>query len=320
MIWLTWRQHRLEAAGSALLLVVFVGLAVALVVAGQPLLEQIRRVCPSVDDSCGRAVTDWDIKFTTLQQARYLAFLVLPVLSGLFVGAPLLAREFEQGTDQLVWSQGITRGRWLLVKLAALGGAVAVIAGILAAAGQMSATSRPPMSYSQWYEFDTQGPEFVAYALFAFALGVAAGAAIGRSVPAMAAVLVGFAGVRVAIGLFARRSYLPPVEMDVTGPVFIGQDQAWMLGSQQPVDLQGHAMNWEKFQQIVGACVDPANGTKGLSLAQMKSCWHDHGVKLVQTVQPADRFPLFQGIETAIFVIAAIALLGLSVWLVRRRA
>jgi hypothetical protein len=108
--------------------------------------------------------------------------------------------------------------------------------------------------------------------------------------------------------------------MDVTGPVFTGEGQAWMLGSQQPVDLQGHAMNWEKFQQIVGACVDPANGTKGLSLAQMKSCWHDHGVKLVQTIQPADRFPLFQGIETAIFVIAAIALLGIAVWLVRRRA
>jgi hypothetical protein len=52
----------------------------------------------------------------------------------------------------------------------------------------------------------------------------------------------------------------------------------------------------------------------------MTSCWHEHGVKLVQAYQPADRFPLFQGIETAIFVIAAIALLGLSVWLVRRRA
>jgi LPXTG-motif cell wall-anchored protein len=44
------------------------------------------------------------------------------------------------------------------------------------------------------------------------------------------------------------------------------------------------------------------------------------GVRVLLSYQPADRFPLFQGIETTIFVIAAIALLGLAVWLVRRRA
>jgi ABC-type transport system involved in multi-copper enzyme maturation permease subunit len=325
MIWLTWRQHRLEAAGSALLLVVFAGLAVALVVLAQPLLEQIRHVCPSVDSSCGRAVTDWDIKFATLQQVRYLAFLALPVLSGLFIGAPLLAREFEQGTDQLVWSQGITRGRWLLVKLAVLGSAIAIIAGILAVAGQMSATSRPPMSYSQWYEFDTQGPEFVAYAFFAFALGVAAGAAIRKSVPAMAAVLVGFVGARVAIGLFVRRNYLPPVESEAiatpivgqtsTGTLYTGPRQAWMLGTQHPVDLQGNPIGIDRFEEAISTC-RPKTPT---GYTDMTSCWHEHGVKLVQTFQPADRFPLFQGIETAIFVVAAIALLALAVWLVRRR-
>jgi hypothetical protein len=52
----------------------------------------------------------------------------------------------------------------------------------------------------------------------------------------------------------------------------------------------------------------------------LQACWHEHGVKLLQTYQPADRFPLFQGIETAIFVIGAIALIGLTAWLVRRRA
>jgi hypothetical protein len=52
----------------------------------------------------------------------------------------------------------------------------------------------------------------------------------------------------------------------------------------------------------------------------LQGCWHDHGIKVLQTYQPAERFPLFQGIETAIFVVAAIALLGLAVWLVRRRA
>jgi hypothetical protein len=315
MIWLTWRQHRLEATGSALVLVVIVGLVVSVVVAAQPLLEQIRHACPSVDDSCGRALMAFDGKFGTVNQVLYMAFSVGPVLSGLFIGAPLLAREFEQGTDQLVWSQGITRGRWLLIKLAFLSGATAIAAGILAAAGHEWSSARPDVSYNQWFTFDTQGPEVVAYTLFSFALGVAAGTVIRRAVPAMAAVLVGFVGARMAIGLYARRNFLPPVEADVTGAMFTGGGQAWMLGSQHPVDLQGNDVTIGRFQETIRAC-----GSKTAGYEQMSSCWHEHGVKLVQTIQPADRFPLFQGIESAIFVIAAIALLGLSVWLVRRRA
>jgi hypothetical protein len=321
MIWLTWRQHRLEALGSALLLVVVVSAVGALVVGAQPLLEQIRKACPSPDLTCVRASMAFDNQFGTTLQVLYMAFMVLPLLSGLFVGAPLLARELEQGTDQLVWSQGITRGRWLLSKLAVLGVATIIIASILAVAGQAWSTSRPAMSYNQWFAFDTQGPEFVAYAMFSFALGVAAGAAIGRSVPAMAAVLVGFVGARAAIGLFARRNFLPPVQSEVTGTLFQGQSQAWIVGgSQEPVDLHGNSIGWDQFNQAINACSNPATGPKGTGSTQMASCWHEHGVMLVQTYQPADRFPLFQGIETAIFVISAIALLGFAVWLVRRRA
>ena len=33
-------------------------------------------------------------------------------------GAPLLAREFEDGTHSLVWTQGVTRRRWLIRQLA----------------------------------------------------------------------------------------------------------------------------------------------------------------------------------------------------------
>jgi hypothetical protein len=306
--------------GTVLLLVVVVGLVAGLIVAAQPLLDQMRHVCPSVDDSCVRAIDAFDIQFGLAVKVLYLAFLVMPVLSGLFIGAPLLAREFEQGTHQLVWTQGITRARWIVVKLALLGGGTAVIAGILAVAGQMGMSSRPAIQYNQWFAFDNQGPEFVAYALFSFALGVAAGAAIGRSVPAMAVVIVGFVAARAAIGLVARRSFLPAVESDVSGELFKGQSQAWMLGSQHPADMQGHAMSWDQFQQTVRACSNPADGPKGPGLAQMESCWHDHGVKLVQSIQPADRFPLFQGIESVIFLIAAIALLWLAVWLVGRRA
>jgi hypothetical protein len=319
MIWLTWRQHRLEGLITALVVVVVAGLVGGLVVAAQPLLDQIRHACTVVvDDSCGRALIAFDARFGTFQQPLYLAFLVLPVLSGLFIGAPLLAREFEQGTDQIVWTQGITRRRWLLVKLAVLGSVTAVMAGILAVAGQEWSTSHPDNSYNQWFAFDIQGPEFVAYALFSFALGVAAGAAIGRTVPAMAAVLVSFVGARAAIAI-ARRNFLPPVETELSGPLFNGQGQAWMIGNQRPTDMHGNTISLDQFNQVTNACLSPVSGVKPGNF-DLPACWHEHGVKLLQTYQPAERFPLFQGIETAIFVLAAIALLGLAAWLVRRRA
>jgi hypothetical protein len=320
MIWLTWRQHRLEGLIAALLVVVVAGLVGSLVVAAQPLLDQIKHVCPIVvDDSCGQALTAFNARFGMFQQPLNLAFVVLPALSGMFIGAPLLAREFEQGTDEMVWTQGITRRKWLFIKVAILGSATIAMAGILAVAGHEWSTAVPADSYNQWFAFDVQGPEFVAYALFSFALGVAAGAAIGRTVPAMAVVLVGFLAVRAAIELFVRRNFIPPVESELAGPLFSGQGQAWLIGNQLPVDTHGNSISSDQFNQITDACLHPASGVVPGNF-NLQGCWHDHGIKVLQTYQPAERFPLFQGIETAIFVIAAIALFGFAVWLVRRRA
>jgi hypothetical protein len=320
MIWLTWRQHRLEGLITALLVVVIAGLVGTLVVAAQPLLDQMKHACPIVvDDSCGRALMAFNARFGMYQQPLNLAFVVLPALSGMFIGAPLLAREFEQGTHEMVWTQGITRRKWLFIKVAILGSATIAMAGILAVAGHEWSTAVPDDSYHQWFAFDVQGPEFVAYALFSFALGVAAGAAIGRTVPAMASVLVGFLAVRAAIELFARGNFLPPVTTEVSGSLISGQGQAWLMGNQRPVDLHGNSISSNQFDQITNACLHPASGVLPGNF-NLQGCWHDHGVKVLQTYQPAGRFPLFQGIEAAIFVIAAIALLGFAAWLLRRRA
>jgi hypothetical protein len=83
--------------------------------------------------------------------------------------------------------------------------------------------------------------------------------------------------------------------------------------------LHGNSIGLDQFNQVTNACLNPVPGVK-LRTLDLPACWHEHGVKLMQTYQPAERFPLFQGIESAIFVIAAIALLGLAAWLVGRRA
>jgi len=45
------------------------------------------------------------------------AIMFLPILLGLFWGVPLLSKEYVEGTNKLVWTQSISRRKWLSVKL-----------------------------------------------------------------------------------------------------------------------------------------------------------------------------------------------------------
>jgi hypothetical protein len=112
---------------------------------------------------------------------------------------------------------------------------------------------------------------------------------------------------------------LPPVTTELSGQLISGQGQAWLIGNQQPVDMHGNTINSDQFNQITDACLHPASGVVPGNF-NLQACWHEHGIRVLQTYQPAERFPIFQGIETTIFVLGAIALLGFAVWLVRRRA
>ncbi len=51
---------------------------------------------------------------------------VAPALFGMFWGVPLVAREMESGTHRLVWTQGVTRRRWITSKLAVVMGSAAL--------------------------------------------------------------------------------------------------------------------------------------------------------------------------------------------------
>jgi hypothetical protein len=55
--------------------------------------------------------------YLSMRNLLDLLVVVTPGLIGMFWGAPLVAREFETGTFRLAWTQGITRTRWLAVKI-----------------------------------------------------------------------------------------------------------------------------------------------------------------------------------------------------------
>jgi hypothetical protein len=67
----------------------------------------------------------------TLQAILYLQ--AVPVIIGVFAGAPLLAREYTAGTVRFAWTQGIGRTRWAVATLGLLASAVTAVATITVA-------------------------------------------------------------------------------------------------------------------------------------------------------------------------------------------
>ncbi|HEX5440190.1 MAG TPA: hypothetical protein VFW76_04860, partial [Ktedonobacterales bacterium] len=127
MIWLTWRQHRREALIFA---VVAVAIATYLIVTGRAMYAAYYQVtggvsvalCQQQQQQSGlcNSITS---RFNNLYFGNLLGLaglLALPLLVGMFLGAPLVARELETGTFRLIWTQSVTRLRWLLTKFGAV--------------------------------------------------------------------------------------------------------------------------------------------------------------------------------------------------------
>jgi hypothetical protein len=114
---------------------------------------------------------------------------VFPVLIGMFIGAPLLSREFESGTFRFAWTQGMGRVRLLSSKLFLLG-TVTVLVTI--PVGLLIAWWCTPFNIvgytSQWQagQFDTSAITLPAWTLLALVLGVCVGTLTRRVLAAMA--------------------------------------------------------------------------------------------------------------------------------------
>lgn len=317
MSWLIWRQQRQQAlfgtAGFALvaLLLLLTGLHMHTVFDDSGLA---RCLASGNHGDCSDVQSAFESRFATLRQLVPF-FMVLPLLVGLFWGAPLIARDLEQGTHLFIWTQGVTRLRWLTSKLVALLlFALALAAGYaLLISWWLGPLDRSTGDRFQPGTFDQQGIVPVAYVAFALALGVAAGAILRKTLPAMAATLVGFVALRLIVAGVIRRHFLAPVTtkyVPLPG-VDVNHPGAWVF-SQKTVDGSGH-----QVAQFTVGSVCPA--TKASTTATLDRCVRAHGFLNTDVFQPASRYWLFQGIETAIFAGLALALLALAVWWTRNR-
>ncbi|AEW95023.1 transmembrane transport protein [Streptantibioticus cattleyicolor NRRL 8057 = DSM 46488] len=130
----------------------------------------------------------------------------VPVLVGVFWGAPLLGRELETGTYQVALAQGVGPVRWFATRFALAAGCAAVGSGALTA---LLEWWRAPLAVLGGGPPPGAGAVAVAVAgaLFALAVGACAGLLLRGTLPAMACALVAVPGARqllAAVGPAAR--------------------------------------------------------------------------------------------------------------------
>lgn len=314
MIWLSWRQQRLESALMAILLVLVAGLLVPLGLhMASAYTSSGAAACVAHTGAsgagCGGIVSDFLNRFEHAGPiVPWLNF--VPGLFGVLFAAPLVL-ELEHGTFRLTWTQSVTRRRWLTVKLAMIYGS-----GLLAALALTSLMTwwRQPLDAVQGRMepnvFDFEGIVPYAYTAFAISFVLALGIFSRRTIAATAGGLLGYFALRIGIQTWVRQHYLAPIKLvwkpGTAGPTNLAH--AWSIVS-GPSDAHGHPL---AASRVIALCINRPKQQTG-------HCLNAHHVYNLAVYQPAGRFWLFQGIETAIFGGLAVALLLAAIWWLRHR-
>jgi ABC-type transport system involved in multi-copper enzyme maturation permease subunit len=337
MIWLTWRQHRKQALYTLMALAALAavmlptGLAMHHTFTHSGLATCLDKLSTAQVTSgnlpdCGALSQQFQNQYSSLTSVAIL-FVILPVFVGIFFGAPLVAREVEAGTHRLVWTQGVSRRHWALVKFGLVGAVTLALATGYA------------LGMTWWFgplvtngggrfgpvSFDVQGIAPIGYTLFAVALGIFASTIWKKMLPAMGITLAGFVVVRVLIEIFARPHYRSPLAASIpinSAEQFNPASGAWVyrngvINAAGKLVLPNSTLGCAPSGGNVGIAGavpsdDPCGGglvSQGLGPGPFSN-W--------QQYQPASRFWEFQGIEIGIFLAMTAILLYLAIRRLRR--
>ena len=303
MNWLVWRQHRSQFTVAGLLLV---GILLTLVLSGlhiEAVYRSALATCKATNscNNLGPEVFAGDGFFFDIVNLT----LAAPLVFGVFFGAPLVAREVEQATDKLVWTQSVTRRRWFTIKVSWVLLATVIWGGALAVVVTWWSGPENAIDLTRFQpgQFDLQGVVPLAYALFAVALGIAAGAVIRRTVPAIAVAMGVFVGLRLLVTDFLRKHYISPV----TKALPVGNHQSllnqnvWTFSAHKIVQA-GRLVEHPTLPKL-------CHGAHG---AARYRCLSSAGFRQLITYEPGNRYWSFQGIEAALFILLAIALVAVA--------
>lgn len=347
MIRFTWLQSRAQTLVAAAALC---ALAVAAAITGIQLSHLYQSLVVHCQSGCDLATMQFTSHDRFLQTTLDLVAQITPALIGIFWGAPLLARELETGTHRLAWTQSVTRSRWLLTKVAVVGLATVVLAGLLTLTITWWFRGIDSVSSNQYALFDRRDIAPIGYAVFAFALGALVGAVIRRTVPAMATTLGGYVLARFGIAAWVRPRLISPIVetlslgdagsatpghlglgiinrngdsinlyMNAEGP-----KNSWTLSSHL-LDSAGHRPSAAQVSTFLHqSCpnVSPRTVPGPTAAEAVHACLQRvaNDFHALVIYQPASRYWSFQWLETGIFLVLALAAAAGCYWWVGRRA
>ena len=240
-IWLTYKQQRFEtlavavtclgAAAWALLAswhLNSVGVPASCLVDGRvpywngPMSSSwIPGACQLPSQRFTDALSSWDVRTVSSLGD------VLPFFVGIAMGAPLVARELEQGTAPLSWALAGARWKWLAGKILA---ALLLIVPLLLVAGLAADVLRGAQEpgvdpHASFDYFTSRGVFFVLWGVAALMGTVALGTLYGRTMPVVIVALIAC--------LFARATWEPLTDRNL----LYGMAVLEMPGVQSPGEL-----------------------------------------------------------------------------------
>ncbi|RSM86055.1 ABC transporter permease [Kibdelosporangium aridum] len=329
MIWVSWRRQRAQLITLLGMLVIGAGVITLLrsnMIDAINSLQLTGCVTQALQEcSAADAAEAFQTAWTTPLNMGQAAILSLPALIGVFIGAPLFARELEQGTHVLAFTQSVSRTRWMFSKLfVALVPALIVLIGLqylvswwLSAAGTLG--PRNSGSFSA-LNFGIEHVSPVAYALFAFALGTFLGVVSRRTLAAMTAGLGAFIVARFALSGLVNRlvpaqrlEVAPGTNTDVHQNGSLVIDEGWL-------DTTGRQVSGDRAQALLQACKSTPSGTPNTQEGFL-ACLPQSGLaKTYTTFIPESQAWQVHLVDASIFCGLAVLLLVGTAWVLRRQS
>jgi ABC-type transport system involved in multi-copper enzyme maturation permease subunit len=358
MNWLAWRQHRKQFMVAGIFLALFAALMIPTGLHYWHTYQHTLSTCSSTDtcSQVGGELFQGNLDGLILHLVP-VAFLFIPIVLGLFWGVPFLAREYAEGTNKLVWTQSVSRKKWLTVKLIWIILGTAIIAGMFAALMTWWSKTNNAINLNRFHEifFNTQGIAPVAYSVFAVSLGIALGTWFRRTMVALGITLALLIAIMlVIVPNFIRPHYETPVSYKmsllnnskINGAPTNSNDPttngASLIVSQTTVSSQNQPLDWANppKQCIVtsppgfggipsghskAVAAPTGNGTPEAIDSQnggpavSLNCLQPLGYRMDVQYQPSYRYWDFQRIETGLYLALSVIPIGATYWLVLRR-
>jgi hypothetical protein len=294
MIWVTWRQHRVQAAACfaiicvVAVLAVTIGLWMRTTFSDDGLSACLAR---SGGADCQGTIAAFVHKFSSATQLVSVPLLAVPGFLGAITGPLLLGRELEQGTWRMAWSQTVPRTRWLTAKLVLVtGGLVIFGAAISALVSWYQAPLDQVSTRLQLSTYITGGLVFTCSLLCAFGIGVLTGLLLRNTVGAMVVAYISWEIVGAPGILLSGPLHIPgPVTMRLPC-----RDGCPGASASSVLPVTGHF------------------GDQVLSVTRS-------GGELIVSYLPASRFWTLQFIAGGLYLLVGAAAVACAVWLLHRR-